>query len=161
MQLGEHFLVFCFFFRIIHPTFVIHQNKIIMAYLPVLLGGVAALVMGFIWYHPKVFGTAWMAATGMTEEKAKEANMAKTFGISFVVACILAMYLNSAVDHDPATLTPLMHGALHGSLVGFFVAMPPLLTNGLFEQRNMKGTMINIGYWIVTMAVIGAICGVM
>ncbi len=133
-----------------------------MEYLPVVLGGVAALVMGFIWYHPKVFGTAWMAATGMTEEKAKEANMAKTFGISFVVACILAFYLNGPTTaHDPQSLSPFVHGAFHGALVGFFVAMPPLLTNGLFEQRNMTGTLINIGYWIVTMAVIGGICGAM
>jgi len=35
--------------------------------------GIAALVptiIGFIWYNPKVFGTAWMASAGLTMETA-------------------------------------------------------------------------------------------
>ena len=43
------------------------------------------LVIGFIWYNPKVFGTIWMNEIGMTEEKAKQGNMAKIFGLTFVL----------------------------------------------------------------------------
>lgn len=54
------------------------------------------LVIGSIWYSPKIgFGKAWMTATGMTEEKAKTSNMFLIFGLvtlfSFFVAVIMQM----------------------------------------------------------------------
>ena len=45
----------------------------------ILVAAVSALIVGFIWYNPKVFGNAWMQAAGMTEEQAKGGNMAKIF----------------------------------------------------------------------------------
>lgn len=36
--------------------------------LAILVAGVSALVVGFVWYNPKVFGNAWMKAAGMTDE---------------------------------------------------------------------------------------------
>lgn len=41
-----------------------------------------SLVVGFIWYNPKVFGTIWMNETGMTEEKARQSNLLKVFGLT-------------------------------------------------------------------------------
>jgi hypothetical protein len=64
---------------------------------------VAALVplaVGFIWYNPKVLGTAWMHETGMTREKARSGNMAKTFGLTFVFSIMLALLLNVLVIHQ-------------------------------------------------------------
>ena len=58
------------------------------------------MVMGFIWYNPKVLGTAWMAAAGMTEEKMKDANMGLIFGLSFVFACLLAMSMLGMTIHQ-------------------------------------------------------------
>ena len=43
-------------------------------WLALLAAAVSTFIVGFIWYNPKVFGTAWMNETGMTEEKAKGAN---------------------------------------------------------------------------------------
>jgi len=50
----------------------------------VLVAALSSFVVGFIWYNPKVFGTIWMKESGMTEEKAKNGNMAKIFGLTFV-----------------------------------------------------------------------------
>ena len=47
--------------------------------LSLLVAAVSALVVGFIWYNPKVFGNAWMKAAGMTDEQVKGGNMAKIF----------------------------------------------------------------------------------
>ena len=41
--------------------------------------------------------------------------------------------------------------------MGFLVAMPVLSTNALFEQKSFKYVMINAGYWIVTMALMGGL----
>lgn len=43
-------------------------------FLALLVAAISTLVVGFIWYNPKVFGTIWMKESGMTEEKMKGAN---------------------------------------------------------------------------------------
>ena len=58
------------------------------------------MVIGFIYYHKKVVGSAWMSVTGMTEEKAKEGNMAVTLIISYIFSLLLAFALNGIVNHQ-------------------------------------------------------------
>ncbi|WOD45017.1 DUF1761 domain-containing protein [Hwangdonia lutea] len=149
------------------------------------IAAVAALVVGFIWYNPKVFGNAWMQASGMTEEKIKGGNMSKIFGLALFFAALLAVQLMQMTNHqwgalgmvggDPTVALPsfeafmadygtayrtFKHGAFHGTLAGIFVALPIIGTNALFERKNAKYIFINAGYWIVTLAVMGAIlCG--
>ena len=40
-------------------------------WIAILLAALSTLVVGFIWYNPKVFGTIWMKEAGLTEEKMK------------------------------------------------------------------------------------------
>ena len=35
-------------------------------WLSVIVGAFVPMVMGFIWYNPKVFGNAWMKSLGIT-----------------------------------------------------------------------------------------------
>lgn len=66
--------------------------------------GMAALVptlIGFIWYHPKVFGTAWMASAGLTQETAmKGFNMPLVMGLSLVFSFMLAFSMAPIVIHQ-------------------------------------------------------------
>jgi hypothetical protein len=149
------------------------------------VAAVAALVVGFIWYNPKVFGNAWMKASGMTEEQIKGGNMAKIFGLALLFAVLLAILLMQFTNHqwgamamiggEPETakesfeafmadygtaFRTFKHGALHGTIFGIFGALPIIGTNALFERKSAKYIFINSGYWIVTLAVMGAIlCG--
>ena len=147
-----------------------------------LVASLASLVIGFIWYHPKVFGTAWMKATGMTEEKMKATNPAKTYGLALLCAFFVAFILQflsihqtgafSLIDGNIETALPsyqafmddygtvyrtFKHGAFHGTMAGVFFALPVICTNALFEQKSAKHAFINSGYWIVTCAVMGGI----
>lgn len=151
----------------------------------ILVAAVSALVVGFIWYNPKVFGNAWMQAAGMTDEQVKGGNMAKIFILAFIFAFLLAMTMMQMSIHqtgalglvggDASTALPsytafmadygdafrtYKHGALHGVLAGIFVALPIIGTNALFERKSAKYIFINSGYWIVTLGIMGAIvCG--
>lgn len=151
----------------------------------ILVATVSALVVGFIWYNPKVFGNAWMQAAGMTDEQVKGGNMAKIFILAFIFAFLLAMTMMQMSIHqtgalglvggDASTALPsytafmadygdafrtYKHGALHGVLAGIFVALPIIGTNALFERKSAKYIFINSGYWIVTLGIMGAIvCG--
>ncbi len=76
-----------------------------------LITAVAALipmVLGFIWYNPKVFGTAWMNACGFTEEDLKGANMALIFILSYVFSFFLASTVNVLVIHQFGFFSTLM-----------------------------------------------------
>lgn len=155
-----------------------------MLNLPIILG--AALiptVVGFIWHNPKVFGNAWMAAADMTEEKMKGANMAVIFGVSLALSAMLAVSVHFNSIHqahldslfngmtDEGTLAYLenfkatygelhrsfKHGVIHGVIMGLFFALPVLGTNALFERKGFKYIAVNVGYWIVTLALMGGV----
>ena len=154
-------------------------------FLAIIAAAISALVVGFVWYNPKVFGNAWMQAADMSEEKIKGGNMAKIFGLVFFFAILLAFSLQFLTIHqtgalgmiggDPATALPsyeafmadygssfrtFKHGALHGTIAGLFIALPIIGTNALFERKSAKYIFINSGYWIVTLAIMGGIvCG--
>lgn len=64
------------------------------------LAAIVPLLVGFIWYHPKVFGTAWMQAAGVTPEQGKDVNMLKVFGLTFILSLMLAMVLQVMVVHQ-------------------------------------------------------------
>ncbi len=156
-----------------------------MNFLALITAAVSALLTGFIWYSPKLFGNAWMKASGITEEQIKGGNMAKIFGFALLFAFLLALALQGIVIHqmgayalmggNPATALPsyeafmadysnayrtFKHGALHGALSGVFIALPILGINALFERKGAKYILVNAGYWVVTLAVMGAIiCG--
>lgn len=73
--------------------------------IPVLLGtALIPLVVGAIWYNPKVFGTAWMNAIGKTEEDLAGANMVLIFGLTFVFSIFLALGLSGVAIHQNGIL---------------------------------------------------------
>ena len=165
-----------------------------MNYLAILVTALVPMVLGFIWYHPKVFGAIWMRETGMTEEKAKQGNMAVKFGLSFLFSVMLAFVMNTIAVHDNfvegslyyetnRTMVPepgsesaqwldyyktklapsnhtFPHGAFHGLfLVGLFIALPLFATNAIFEGKGFKYVAVNVGYWLVCLALMGGILG--
>jgi hypothetical protein len=64
------------------------------------LASLIPLATGFIWYNPKVFGTVWMAETGITEESAKKSNMPLIFGLTWLFSFFIAFTLNFVVIHQ-------------------------------------------------------------
>ncbi len=50
-------------------------------FVALLLAAVVTLATGFIWHHPKVFGTIWMRENNFTQEELQKGNMLKIFGL--------------------------------------------------------------------------------
>lgn len=67
------------------------------------------MVLGFIWYNPKVFGTAWMNVCGFTEEDLKGGNMPLIFILSYLLSFFLAFILNTFVIHQFGFFSSLMN----------------------------------------------------
>lgn len=75
----------------------------------VLVAALVPMVMGFIWYNPKVMGAAWMREAAVTEEKIKNANMALIFGLAFVFSFLLAFSMQFLVIHQMHVWSMLAH----------------------------------------------------
>ncbi len=132
-------------------------------WLSLVLATLTPMVMGFIYYHKALFGKAWMDSIGMTEEKAKEANMGMVMGISLVMAFLIAFFLlgfNNGFGQE-GEFDTFKHGAAHGAILTVFLVAPIFITNGLFEQKSWKNMLINILYWMITLAIMGGIVDAM
>lgn len=132
-------------------------------WLSVVIAAIIPSIMGFAWYSPMLFGKAWMDSIGMTEEKARSANMPVIMGISLVLAFFMAFFLIANVNGpgQEGEFDTFKHGALHGAIVGIMIVVPTFISNGLFEQKSWKNMLINVAYWTVTLAIMGGVLDAM
>ncbi len=124
-------------------------------WLAVVAAALSAFVLGGIWYSPLLLGNLWMKENRFTTETVKAGNKGKIFGWSLVLSLImavnLAMFLNSA---DMNLALGLTYGALAG--VWAFCAIAIV---ALFEMKGLAYILINGGYALVALAVMGGIIG--
>lgn len=71
-----------------------------MNFAVVFLTALIPLVVGFIWYSPKVFGTAWMKSTGLSEEQLKSGNMIKILSLTYLLSVFIATILMAVTIHQ-------------------------------------------------------------
>jgi Protein of unknown function (DUF1761) len=146
------------------------------------------LLVGFVWYNPKVLGNAWMKAANMKQEDMEGSNMALIFGLTLLFGIFTAVATTQLVVHqshyysiladnkdmaDPSSaiaqatnrfmaengsnFRTFKHGVLHGMLMTIFLILPVIGINSLFERRSSKYVMIHVGYWLVTLGLMGGI----
>lgn len=72
------------------------------------LAALVPLVVGFIWYNPKVFGTSWMAAAKITPGGEQKNSMAMMLIVSYILSLFAAMALQSLVIHQMHVYSALM-----------------------------------------------------
>jgi hypothetical protein len=82
----------------------------------VLLSALIPLLVGMIYYHPKVFGNIWMKVAGVSPDLQKNANMLIVFTKMILVSIPLAFVIQFLVIHqflffsmlanDPSISTP-------------------------------------------------------
>lgn len=126
-----------------------------MAYLEIILGGVAAFLLGFAWYTA-LFGKAWQAEVGLTDEQA-QSNMALVHGLALVMMFIIAFGINFVVNLHPIEEQTFVHGAFHGGLSAMMSAIPAVTIHYLYQRKSLKLYMIDAGYVLCFFALIGGV----
>lgn len=117
----------------------------------VLVAGVAAFVVGSIWYSPALFGKQYMKMVGMTEKEMKAgksgmmAMMAQTLVISVITAYVFAHILGFSGSN---TLADSIMVAFWVWL-GFFATTHYL--GVLYEKKTMQMWFIQAGYSLVSL----------
>ncbi len=136
-------------------------------WLAVLVAGISAFVVGGIWYSPGLFGKAWMADNNFTEEQIKKGgNKGKIFGWTFIFSLLMAANLGMFLADTPPECTgncaqkaDISWGAIAGFLAGIWTFCA-IAIHSLFEQKPWRLILINGGYSVVALILMGAIIGV-
>lgn len=130
-------------------------------YWAVLLAMLSSMIVGSIWYTPKVFGTRWSKLANVDMDRpASSATMAiiTTVLVSFITAWVLAGATALAWHFYDGSF---FVAALFTSVAlwaGFTAAR--FITHDAFEGRPTALTTLNIAHELVTVLVMAVIIGV-
>lgn len=153
----------------------------------ILILALAALIpflIAFIWFHPKVFGgDTWSKLVGLTAEQQasgiKPLKLILSIGLNFLIAFgLFGMAVHqsgvfSIVGGDAGLLKTGVgaaflaeygqnhltfgHGFFHGIIASLVFAFPILGYATIFERRTGKYLMVNLGFWIISLALMGGV----
>jgi hypothetical protein len=117
----------------------------------VLIAGVAGTLIGTLWYSPVVFGKVWMKLLGISGPK----SVARSYILGLISTIVLGYAL--AVVVALAGAAGVFSGALVGVLAWFGFAATVGLAPVLWEGRPFTVYLIDMGYYLIIFAVMGAI----
>jgi hypothetical protein len=128
-------------------------------YWAVLVAAVAAWVLGMAWYM--ALAKQWLAALGKTEADVKGPDgKPKSYAplvLVFVAELIMAWVLAGLVGHFGAVTVK--NGVISGAFCWLGFVLTTVATNNAFGQRKTMLTVIDAGYWLIVLLVMGAIIG--
>lgn len=64
------------------------------------VAAIIPLIVGSVWYNPKIFGNVWMRTSGVTEEQAQSGNMLLIFGLTYVFSLLVAFTIATLAIHQ-------------------------------------------------------------
>jgi len=121
------------------------------------VAGIVQFLLGAAWFT--VFGSAWMTAIGKTEAQlvAEHGNSPLPYIIALGAALIVAYAIAWLL---PKLGSPSVgSGAKAGATLALALIASTLAMNYGFEARPMSLWLINAGYMVVGMTIMGAIIG--
>lgn len=131
-------------------------------YLAILLCGVVAMVVGFVWYGP-LFGKPWMKMIGLTDKKMEEmkkmGGMGKTYGLSFLSSLVMAWFLAHVIWYAaPGAVTLFI-----AVKTAFYMWLGFVATTGFIQYlyaitpKPYKLYLLETGYHLATLLVMSVV----
>lgn len=120
--------------------------------LAVAVAALVPILVGMFWYSKLGFEKPWMAASGVTEAQIQSGNMPLIFGVSLVMAFLIAFtlqfsvihqyHLYSTVANDPAV----MSGAMDSEAGQWFLAAMESYGNNFrtFKHGVLHGVIMGL-----------------
>ncbi|HEY4514349.1 MAG TPA: DUF1761 domain-containing protein [Candidatus Paceibacterota bacterium] len=128
-----------------------------LALLRITAAGIATFIIGYIWYHPKLFGGIWIRLSGLSPELVERAHKRKHFDsiLSLAVSVIAAYVMNyifvlSGIEDASSAIRLAL-------LIWIGFAVPVLSGIVLWEQKPLSLYLINIFYWLIALLAMSAI----
>ena len=126
-------------------------------WLAVVASALSAFALGALWYGP-LFGRAWRALSGLTDADIQRRHPAKTYGGAFALNLVAAFGMGMVMQMHPAP--DLGSGFNVGLLIGIAFVATSFGINCLFAQRPLRLYLIDAGYMVALLCIMGAIIAV-
>lgn len=125
--------------------------------MPIVIAAIANVILGFLWYHPSVFGGAWMRLTGITPELAERGK--KRMPISVIAAFLASMVVAYVMSYFGIAWG--VFDWLSAIELGFWLwigfTAPAMLGSVLWDQKPLRLYFINALFWLVSFIVMAVI----
>lgn len=134
-------------------------------FIAVLVAAAAFMALGFLWYHPVLFGKPWMRLTGRSAEavKAEQKQMGKYYGLSFVLALVTAFVLSHVMTLAQSYFgyPRLETGCTSAFWMWLGFIMPVQASNTIFGDKKWALFGINTGYQLAGLILMGVVLGLL
>jgi hypothetical protein len=128
-------------------------------YFAVLIAAAAGWGVGMPWYM--AFAKPWMAANDLTQEKMAERqgrpDAALPFIFAFAACIVMAWVLAGLIGHLGAVT--LRNGVISGLFCWLGFVVTTMLVNNSFAMRKPMLLVIDGGYWLLVLMLMGATIG--
>ena len=132
-------------------------------YLAVVLATVAAIVIGSVWYNPKVLGTVWMKLARIENRPSSRAAAVRPIAISIAMAFVTAWVLagSTFISQEFYGGDYLGNALVTGLVlfVGFTAAR--ILTHDGFESRPGRLTILNLTHELLVLLALALVIGLL
>ena len=122
-----------------------------------LVAAVIRMAVGSIWFSPIAFVKPWQKLIGLTEDQLK-AGMPRAIGADFIASLVMAFVLAHAIVYAQAVTLG------QGAMVGFFnwlgFVATIQFTGVLYEQRPMKLFLLQSGFNLIALVLMGMLLAV-
>ncbi len=129
-------------------------------YWSVFIAAVLGNVAGAIWYW--AFAKPWMAANGLTPEMIKRAGNAGSLAryvLALLAQLIMAGTLAGVIGHLGQDQVTLRNGIISGAMIWAGFVATTMLINHAFSMRRPQSLLIDGGYWLVVLVLMGGVIG--
>jgi hypothetical protein len=132
-------------------------------YLAVMIAATAGWGVGAVWYM--ALAKPWMAAAGLRKDTIEAARRQPGGSLPFIyafAACvIMAWVLAGVIGHLGPGQVTLRNGVISGLFCWLGFVVTAMLVNNSFAMRPPMLLLIDGGYWLMVLALMGAIIGAM
>lgn len=119
----------------------------------VIAAALSHLAVGYVWYHPKVFGVLWMRGANIAPHGVERARSRRTL-LTFVglvvavaVAFVYGVFANTMNFHSLPELLSLTAWIS----VGFVCTL--LASSVMWEMKPLSYYAVNVTYWIASLSI--------
>ena len=119
----------------------------------IVISAVAQCFLGALWYGV-IFKKSWRKLVGLAEDQKPRNQIAGL--VASLIGCFILSFVLAHILGWAGSMTGL-DGAAIGIVCWFGFMGPPLFVQHVFENRPANLFAINAGYWLLAMALGGAI----
>lgn len=127
-----------------------------MNYVAIAAGAILIMVLGMIWFHPKVMGASWAKGAGLSDEDLKEMNP-MTMVLALLMAAVISWSLAKYASHTEEGMSQFVHGMFHGVMPALTLVAPVLVSKGLWEKKDMSWIISGVAYWVAAFTLVGGV----